>query len=212
MEEQAKYEAAIEAARGFLEAAGYTFGADGKATAAPEGAALTYTAIVPADGIGDHPVYGVLTAVKADLEQLGITLEVNDVSDQNILWDGLEAGTIEMWAAAWGATVDPDMYQIYYSTNVATNPEGTGSNHYYIQDEELDALIMDARATTDQNYRKAAYKDCLDIVMDWACEVPMYQRQNAFIFSAERVNMETVTPDITTFWGWMNDIELLEMN
>ena len=212
MEETAKYDAAIAAARGYLEAAGYTFGADGKATAAPAGAALTYTAIVPADGVGDHPVYGVLTAVKADLEQLGITLEINDVSDTNILWDGLEAGTIEMWAAAWGATVDPDMYQIYYSTNVATNPEGTGSNHYYIQDEELDTLIMDARATTDQNYRKAAYKDCLDIVMDWACEVPMYQRQNAIIFAAERVNMDTVTPDITTFWGWMNDIELLEMN
>ena len=212
MEETAKYEAAIEAARGYLEAAGYTFGADGKATAAPEGASLTYTAVIPADGVGDHPVYGVLTAVKSDLEELGITLEINDPSDSNILWDGLEAGTIEMWAAAWGATVDPDMYQIYYSNNIAGNEGSTGSNHYHIQDAELDTLIMDARATTDQAYRKAAYKDCLDIIMDWACEVPMYQRQNAFIFAAERVNMETVTPDITTFWGWMNDIELLEMN
>ena len=212
MEETAKYEAAIEAARGYLEAAGYTFDAEGKATAAPEGASLTYTAVIPADGVGDHPVYGVLTAVKSDLEQLGITLEINDPSDSNILWDGLEAGTIEMWAAAWGATVDPDMYQIYYSNNVAGNEGSTGSNHYHIQDAELDTLIMDARATTDQAYRKAAYKDCLDIIMDWACEVPMYQRQNAFIFAAERVNMETVTPDITTFWGWMNDIELLEMN
>jgi len=25
------------------------------------------------------------------------------------------------------------------------------------------------------------------------------------------LNIDTLTPDITTFWGWMNDIELLEM-
>ena len=30
--------------------------------------------------------------------------------------------------------------------------------------------------------------------------------------STERVNIDTVTPDITTFWDWMNDIELLETN
>jgi peptide/nickel transport system substrate-binding protein len=32
------------------------------------------------------------------------------------------------------------------------------------------------------------------------------------IFSTERINISTITPDITTFWGWMHDIELLEMN
>lgn len=40
--------------------------------------------------------------------------------------------------------------------------------------------------------------------------MPIYQRQNAFVMSTERVNIDTVTPDITTFWDWMNDIELLE--
>ena len=48
--------------------------------------------------------------------------------------------------------------------------------------------------------------------MDWGVEIPTYQRQNCVVFSTARVNMDTVTPDITTFWGWMNDIELLEMN
>ena len=42
-------------------------------------------------------------------------------------------------------------------------------------------------------------------------EIPVYQRQNTVIFSAERVDMATVTPDITAFWGWENDIEKLEM-
>ena len=211
MDEAAKYEAAIAAAKGFFEAAGYTFAEDGTATA-PEGAATTFSVVIPADGSGDHPAYGILTATKEDLAALGITLEINDVSDQNILWDGLEAGTVEMWAAAWGATIDPDMYQVYHSSNVPETAGGSGSNNYHIQDAELDELMVEARSSTDQSFRKSVYKECLDIILDWACEIPTYQRQNALIFSTERVNMDTVTPDITTFWGWMNDIELLELN
>jgi peptide/nickel transport system substrate-binding protein len=47
--------------------------------------------------------------------------------------------------------------------------------------------------------------------MEWGVEVPVYQRQECFILSSERIDIETVTPDITTYWSWMNDIENLEM-
>ncbi|MDI9469511.1 MAG: ABC transporter substrate-binding protein, partial [Bacillota bacterium] len=77
--------------------------------------------------------------------------------------------------------------------------------------DELDELIMEARTSDDQEFRKTTYKAALDRIIDWAVEIPTYQRQNAVIFSAERVNLDTLTPDITTFWGWSNDIELLEM-
>ena len=115
-----------------------------------------------------------------------------------------------MWTAAWGSTIDPDMYQVYHSSNVV-GEGGTDSNHYHIRDAQLDQFIMDARMSDEQNYRKAVYKQALDVVIDWAVEIPTYQRQNANIFSTQRLNIDTLTPDITTFWGWMNDIELLEM-
>ncbi len=78
---------------------------------------------------------------------------------------------------------------------------------YDINDAELNQLILDARASLDQSYRKTLYKSCLDIIVDWAVEVPVYQRQNAIIFSTQRVNMNTVTPDITTFYGWLNEVQ-----
>ncbi|MCR4896269.1 MAG: ABC transporter substrate-binding protein [Lachnospiraceae bacterium] len=210
MTDEQKSEAALAAAVSFLKAAGYTYDeASGQFTAAPEGAEMTYEVIIPGGGTGDHPAYGVLTAAKEALASVGITLEINDPSDANILWDALDADTADMWAAAWGATVDPDMYQIYHSSNYMA---GTTSNHYSITSDELDELIVAARESADQSYRKATYKECLEIILDWAVEVPTYQRQNAIVFSTERVNMDTVTPDITTFWSWMNDIELLEMN
>jgi len=104
------------------------------------------------------------------------------------------------------------MYQVYHSSNIVGLEGSTGSNHYSITSSELDKLIMDARESEDQAFRKSTYKECLELILDWAVEVPTYQRQNAIIASAERVNVSTLTPDITTFWGWMNDIELLEMN
>ena len=222
MSAEDKYAAAKTAALGYLEAAGYTV-ADGKVTAAPEGAKMEYEVWIPADGKGDHPSFMILTLAKDALAEIGMTLTIKDLTNSADMWTALEAQQVAMWAAAWGATPDPDMYQIYYSdvadAGSATdgqNPLGGsaqgGSNYMYcIADPELDQLIMDARATTDQTYRKAMYKACLDIVIDWAVEIPVYQRQNAIIFSSERVNMDTVTPDITTFYGWLSEVQNIEL-
>jgi peptide/nickel transport system substrate-binding protein len=103
------------------------------------------------------------------------------------------------------------MYQVYYSGQFGDKEAG-GSNYMYdIADPELDQLILDARTSMDQSYRKTVYKSCLDIIVDWAVEIPVYQRQNAIIFSAERVNLDTVTPDITTFYPWLSEIEGIKM-
>ena len=223
MTAEQKYEAALNAALGWFEKAGYTV-TDGKLTAAPKGAKLEYTFWIPGDGIGDHPAFMIVDEARKALETIGMTLVIKDLSNSSDLWDNLDAIQVEMWAAAWGATVDPDMYQIYYSdvANGPTkepgkNPQGGpaqgGSNYEYcIADPELDQIILDARASTDQAYRKAMYKAALDIVVDWAVETPTYQRQNAVLFSTERVNMATMTPDITTFYGWAAEIENIELN
>jgi len=209
MTPEEKYAAAEAAALGFFEAAGFTV-ENGKLTAAPEGAKLSYEVIVPGGGTGDHPAFAILTGAQTSLANIGMELKINDPADSNILWDALDAGTQELWTAAWGASIDPDMYQVYHSSGVV-GEGGSDSNHYHIRDAELDQLIVDARKSDDQNYRKAIYKQALDIIIDWAVEIPTYQRQNCVIFSTERINIDTITPDITTFWGWMNDIELLEM-
>lgn len=204
-----KYAAAIEAAKGFLKAAGYTYDeASGKFTAAPDGASMKYTVMLGADGKGDHPSFSLLTNAREALGKIGITLEIQDLTDTTQLWDSLDAGTCELWCAGWGAGIDPDMYQIYHSSNITG---GTKQNYYAINDKTLDQLIMDARQSADQTYRKSIYKQAFDIIIDWAVEVPIYQRQDCLIFSTERVNIDTITKDITPYWTWMAEIEKLEM-
>ena len=207
-----KYAAAKEAALGFFEAAGYTV-EDGKVTAAPEGAKMEYEVLIPADGSGDHPAFMILTLAHDALAELGINLIVTDLTNSADLWTSLEAQQVDMWCAAWGATIDPDMYQVYYSDVANGGAEPGGSAYQYqIEDEDLDEMIMEARSSTDQEYRKAMYKACLDTIISWACEIPTYQRQNAILFSPARVNMDTITPDITTFYTWQREIENYELN
>ena len=210
MSDQERYDAALQAALGFFEEAGFKV-EDGKLTEAPEGASLEYTAWIPADGTGDHPAFMIFSEASNALKTIGMNLIIKDLTNSSELWDALDAQQVAMWAAAWGATVDPDMYLIYFSGDETHEPGG--SNYQYaINDKELNQLILDARASTDQTYRKSMYKACLDIIIDWAVEVPTYQRQNAIIFSTERVNLDTVTPDITTFYGWMSEIENTVLN
>ena len=211
MKDEQKYDAALQAALGYFEAAGYTV-KDGKVTAAPEGAKMEYEVWIPADGSGDHPSFMMLNLASDALKKIGIKLTVKDLANSDDLWTGIEADQVPMWCAAWGATPDPDMYQVYYS-GVGTKNEPGGSNYMYdIADKDLDKLILDARKSMDQSYRKQMYKSCLDIIVDWAVEVPVYQRQNAIIFSTERVKMDTVTPDITTYYNWYKEIHNIELN
>ena len=204
MTNEQRYEAAQQAALGYLEGAGYRV-ENGKVTAPPEGAAMEYEVLVSGGGTGDHPTFMALTLASAALREIGFNLIVTDISNFSELSNAVNAGTAELFAMAWTASADPDMYQIYHS-NGSSNEKS-----YSLKDGQLDELILLARQSTDQAYRKTLYKECLEIIGDWAVEIPMYQRQNTIIFSTKRVDMSTVTPDITTFWGWENDVEKLQM-
>lgn len=203
MSEDQKYEAALQAALGYFEAAGYTV-KDGKVTAAPAGAKTEYMIYVGGDGEGNHPSYGILMSAAEALKSIGMTLTVNDVADANIMWDALKAENAELWCAAWSATIDPDMFQIYHSKG--------GTAHYYaIYSDYLDQLVMDGRSNTSIDYRKAVYKEALDFIVDYAVEIPVYQRNDLFLFSTERVNTDTLVQDPTTFYTFKKEIYNIEM-
>ena len=214
MSEEDKYEAATKAAAAYLEAAGYTFGEDGKITAAPEGAKGlseedSWEVMIPGQGQQDHPAYGIAVKAKELLGNIGFVIRINDVGTS--VWNAqLNANTADMWAAAWQSSADPDMYQVYHSSNA--NGQGTNSNHYQIQDPELDEIILEARSSADNTYRKAAYKEALEIILSWGVELPLYQRKDATVFSTERVNVDTLPTDLTPFYGWADEIQNLELN
>ena len=203
MKSEDKYAAALQAALGYFEAAGYTV-ENGQVTAAPAGAKMEYQINIGASGNGDHPSFQTLTNAAAALKTIGFTLTVNDMANASDLFASYQSGAAEGWVAAWQSTNDPDMYQLYHSSG--------STNYYAIDDADLDELIMAARQTTDQEARKAMYKEAMEIILDWGVELPVYQRSEATIFSTERVNIDTIAKDMTPYWTYKSELNNTELN
>lgn len=202
MSTEDKYAAALNAALGYFEAAGYTV-ENGMVTAAPEGAAMEYTVNIGGSGNGDHPTFQVLTNAAAALKTIGFNLIVNDMANASDLFASYKSGEAEGWVAAWQSTNDPDMYQLYHSQG--------STNYYEINDADLDELIIAARQTTDQEARKAMYKEAMEIILDWGVELPVYQRSEASIFSSERIVVDSIPKDMTPYWTYLSEIEQIQV-
>lgn len=199
-----KYAAAKMAALEYFNAAGYTVEND-VVLSAPYGAAMEFEVIITGNSLGEHPAYMTLLHSKAALAELGINLVIKDVTDENEMWQALEEGTCQMWAAAWEVSAEPDIYEMYHS-------EGAYNYMYGIDDDALSANLEKLRTTQKQSNREKLYKKCYDVVLDWAVEVPVYQKQNGIIYSAERILVNTLTPDMTAYYGWMNEVHNIQMN
>lgn len=156
---------------------------------------------IPAGGTMEHPTAPVLTQMKTELEKMGGVLEISD-TDGSIFFDRLTKGDWDIWAAAWSASIDPDMIQVYHSNGP--------SNHYKVKNEKLDQIITAARLTNDIEERKAYYSEALDIIMDEAVEMPIYQRKNMFVINQEMVDISTLPKDMTPYYTYFAEIETLK--
>lgn len=198
-----KYVAAKEAALSYFEAAGYSV-EDGIVKAAPKGASMSYKVWVTGNGLGEHPSYMILNRTKAVLAEIGINLIIEDVFDEQEMWTALQDGTCAMWLASWDSSADPDIYEIYHS-------EGAYNYMYGIQDETLSRCLEEARKESKTSSREKLYKQAYDIILDWAVEVPVYQKQEAIIYSDARVDADTMVPDMTCYYGWIQDVHNIEL-
>lgn len=206
MSEEERYAAALQAAIGYFKAAGFTYDeAQGKFTDMTE----TYEILIPGAGERNHAAFAVADAASKALAGVGVTLKVTDASTHE--WnDAVSGNTAMMWAGAWQASVDPDdMMTIYASENA--RGKGTNLNHYAVDDADLDALIRLGRASVSFGERKQIYRKAMEIIMDWGCELPMYQRKDCVAFSAERVDTDTLPGDMTPYWGWQEQVEAIAL-
>jgi peptide/nickel transport system substrate-binding protein len=150
------------------------------------------------------------------LNQHGFSIEVK--TDINAL-KKLNNGDLTVWAAAWGAGVDPDMYQVYHMDSTAGSTANWGyraikknvAGKYDTElaiVKQLSEIIDFARETLDESRRTAYYKDALDLVMELAVELPTYQRSDLFAYNTNIIDVTTLTPvsELTPYNGPMSRI------
>lgn len=213
------YDVTGETSKRLVEDAGYTLGGDG--IYQKNGEKLKYTFTIAGES-NDHPGWQALYHASEILNNIGFSINVKN--DSRAL-SKLAAGELTVWAAAWGSTIDPDMYQVYHKDSTATsvlswgypaiinNAGGRYDTEVAILDE-LSEFIEAGRETLDQSARKAIYSEALDLVMELAVELPTYQRDDLFAYNANKIDVSTFTPESerSSYNGLISRIWELSLN
>lgn len=228
MTEEERLKAAGQAALGYFAAAGYTI-ENGVLTAPPEGASLTYEAKIFC--ASTDPILLTLQTASEQLAKLGMDLVVINTFDDPDQpypkpgasdlwadgWDGTDLGGVfkegDQWEE-WYLVTDPEvfLFPVFYcdTANGGTNA-GSRSDVFQLDDPELDQLLLEAHSTVDQTQRQELYRQCMDRIMDWACEVPCYQDHGNLAYHTQRLNADTLPSDMTGHYGWLQEIYHLEL-
>ena len=166
---------------------------------------LNVTFTIAGSNLTDHPTYQVFQTAAKLLNECGWDVEV--IADSQALTK-LSTGSLAVWAAAWGTTVDPDMYQVYHKNSNASSVRAWGYNailsndSYWMEQDILDQMseiIDDARETDDQAARTALYEQAMGYVLDLAVELPVYQRQQLYAYNANIIDSSSFPEDINPY-------------
>jgi len=200
---QAVYEFSPEKALDYFREAGYAQTKKNKKTVLEkDGRQLVLTIGIAGDGVMDHPCSAVLTQMKLSLEEMGGKLEIVDC-DSSILYDRIRAGKWDLWISSQRSTPDPDLYPFYHSRGA--------QNYVRLKSDELDALLEQARNENNLLQRKYLYGEALDLLMEYAVEMPIYQRKTLTVFDPERVDITSLPQKMNGFYSYLSAIEKLQM-
>ena len=178
---------------------------------------LSITFTIAGADLTDHPAYKVFESAQALLNECGWDIEI--VPDTQALTK-LSTGSLSVWAAAWGTTVDPDMYQVYHKNSTATSTlawgyrEILGSPAAYPEEnailDMLSEVIDQAREITDQEERALLYKEAMGYVLDLAIELPVYQRKTLYAYNARVIDSSTLPKEINPYTSPLEKIWEIE--
>lgn len=205
--------------RELVEGCGYTLGGNGVYTKGTQ--SLKYTFTIAGEET-DHPAWQAMYHAGEILNQVGFQITVT--TDANAL-KKLASGALTVWAAAWGSTIDPDMYQVYHKDSNATSVLNWGYKQIKQNNggkydtelalvEELSDLIDLGRKTNDEAKRARIYAEALDIVMQLAIELPTYQRDDLFAYNTDKIDESTLTPEseLSPYNGLTSDLWSISLN
>ncbi|MBR5264096.1 MAG: hypothetical protein IKV50_05305 [Clostridia bacterium] len=152
---------------------------------------------IAGSSLQDHPTYKVFRDAAALLNSLGWDVEV--VCDTQALTK-INTGSLEVWAAAWSSSLDPDMYQVYHKDSTATSTLAWGYNYLKTSGSAEETKILDdlsevidaARETNDQAKRTELYQTAMEHVLDLAVELPVYQRSVLYAFNSNVINADSL--------------------
>lgn len=114
------------------------------------------------------------TIIKEQLSEVGITANV-EVMEWSAYNDHLKNGRQDMFEIAWIAdTPDPDtfLFPCFHSS-----AKGEGGNYCFLEDDELDGYLEEARKELDDDKRAELYRKAQERIHDITAWIPQYNQE-----------------------------------
>ena len=102
------------------------------------------------------------TVIQSQLRDVGIRVEIRTVEWAAFIREFVNKGRFDAVMLGWTITSDPDIYQVWHSSQAV---EG-GLNFTRYKNPELDRLLEEARSTPDQEVRKRLYWRVQEVLAD----------------------------------------------
>ena len=201
-----KREKAKEAAIEYLQAAGYTM-EDGKITLAPPGGLTEFSVLI--QGGEGNPLYSMMEMAAEDLQELGITLQLTQVTDEETLRQQLQTGEQQIWCGSDQLGVDPELETNYKRYKAGAINKGVLTG---IMDERLDKKLDKVGQRVKAESRIKTVDAIYEILSEWAVEIPVYQSKRVWMMTSDRINMDTISKEITPYYSVLREVHRIKMN
>lgn len=172
----------------------------------------------------DHPAGGIFLNAIELLKEIGVSAEVK-IDDQLIA--NIKKEAVPVYALAWQAAQDPDMYQVYHYMSAAESVISNGIKYLHdngkddtkgtIEVTKLDGSKVTMNQTAALDYlaelieegtkymsvdeRSAIYEKALEVLAQLNIELPTYQRKNLFAYAKNIIDGTTMSKTVTPYWS-----------
>jgi peptide/nickel transport system substrate-binding protein len=120
-------------------------------------------------------------AIQHDLARVGIALEIRSSELQTLSAD-VRRGNFQLYTLQWVGVTDPDMLRLVYHSGQQP-PVGLNRVHY--RNPDVDRLIEDASAATDEEHRGASYTKAQRLIAEDVPYISLWYRTNVAIFQPD---------------------------
>ncbi len=196
--EEEKYQHIKEAVLSYLEAAGYIID-DQTVSSAPKGAKMLYSIIIT-DG-KDNPLYEVISETEALFRDIGINLQFVPVDSEKAYENKIANGKQQLWIGQCDINKNYSLYERYLGKN----------NLFGVDNPNLENLVKKTEKTVKNERRQKRYHHIYKKILNMAVEVPVCENYTAVMYSSARIDIDTMTKDVTGYYSWINEIENVEM-
>lgn len=135
--------------------------------------------------------------IQQQLEEVGITVEIENTSGENFFGAWLPEGNFDMGEWAWLATPEPQLTTLFSGNQLPPD----GQNHYRYTDEEVTSLLEESDTATDEGKRATLLRQAQVRMAEDLPLIPLFQRPETYAYS-ENLSGPEVNPTLAgPFWN-----------